>query len=523
MARGIPPGSGVVIAETLNNGSRITGHIERWKELILWRQNHPGEDNTQWISALDQSLSTQAFMGVVPAGTYRIGLLYTQKRVGNALVSARAQVPPALGAFEVQAGQVTNLGTIVYHPFQARHRAQDAYPDYALTRVANDDLVRLAHTLHPELMAQIDSATPVLGWLEDPHDEVRHEAASLIKQAALPTGMHLLRGGRQLLTGLNGALYSLEDGQWQNRSLTHHYQITDLVELPSGELLIGSEFGNLSIGQLNGTLQDIPMDNRPRHVIDLVSSNAGGAYLVSDVIDSYEIHQFAPSSRSISLLKAFPKLTTGLLQQVERPGPAVLGTKNGIAIFVDKQVHRFHEASASWSTDDAVEFHALHKQPNGSVTGIPYGALTGAKPMQYSEDGGLTWNATQAEGGLLAHLVHKKPSYRFADGEIIRPGRDERFRWRTGIFEMSDAAPIMSTADDGATWEEIGSVPPGCLDMAVEASTDDRVHILCDDGRLIVSDDRGRSWQDAQGGREVPEFEDFPAPLKFRFERETEM
>lgn len=517
----LPPSSGVVIAEVFNNGSRITGHVDHWEEVVLWRQNYEGEDRTYWMSALDQSHSTQIYVGAIPAGTYRIGVLHTRKVVGDTTYFARALIPPAMGTFEVLPGQVTNLGTIVYHPFQAKHRAEESYPDYAVTRFSNNDLLRLADTLYPEVMAQVDRALPVSGWLEDSYVGVRNQTAKLIKDAALPTDMRPLRNGSYLLTGLNGALYSLEDGQWRNRSLAHHYKITGLVELPSGELLIGSEFGKLSIGQLEGTFCDLSMDDKPRHVIDVVLSKGGGAYLVSDVMDSYEVHHFSPESRSTSWLKTLPKLTEGFLQ-VGLSRPAVISTAYGIAVYIDQQVHRYNEAAGSWSVAEAEEFSTLHEQLNGTIAGIPYSAWTGTKPLRYSEDGGRTWSAVREEGNIFIGPV-KRPSYRFTDGEIIRPGEDQHFHWLRLDYEVSDSAPVLSTMDDGISWTTVGSVPPGCADIAVEASHDDGVYILCEDGRLLVSDDRGRNWGEAQGVRAVPGFVDFPAELKVRFSQDDEM
>lgn len=42
----IPEGRGLVIAETLNNGTRVVGRIDYWTKIVLWRQNYEGEDKT---------------------------------------------------------------------------------------------------------------------------------------------------------------------------------------------------------------------------------------------------------------------------------------------------------------------------------------------------------------------------------------------------------------------------------------------------------------------------------------------
>ena len=79
----IPAGSGLVIAETITNGERIVGPVRYWTEIVLWRDNYEGEDGTFSIDSLSYSFSTQAYMGVVPAGTYRVGMLYAFLQLGD--------------------------------------------------------------------------------------------------------------------------------------------------------------------------------------------------------------------------------------------------------------------------------------------------------------------------------------------------------------------------------------------------------------------------------------------------------
>jgi len=59
MKEGIPVGSGIVVAETLNNSTRITGPINRWKQIIIWKEGSDEEENSTFrINSLSHSAST---------------------------------------------------------------------------------------------------------------------------------------------------------------------------------------------------------------------------------------------------------------------------------------------------------------------------------------------------------------------------------------------------------------------------------------------------------------------------------
>jgi hypothetical protein len=510
----IPEGSGLVVAETLNNGTRIVGRINYWTEIVLWRQNYEGEDDTFSIGSLSYSLSTQAYMGVVPAGTYRIGLLYAFLQLGDMSVSGRAIVPPAMGTFEVKAGQVTNLGTILYQPFQDRSWIEDEYPDYAMTRIANEKLWSAAGLANPEVAAKIDASAPILGWNPDRFDAERDMAAQLMKAAALPTNMHALSDGGFLLTGLYGGLYSFRDGDWRNHSMRSRYKVTDAVELPDGRLLVGSELGRLSVsGPLGEEPRDVPIAQGLKHVIDIDLSSGGQAYVMTFADDEYQIRQYVADTESLSLLKSLPKGSEGLFGM---SSAVLVGTTDGVAVFMDKIVHRYDEVTKQWSSAEADEFITLYRQLDGYISGIPHSSWSGAKPLLYSADDGNTWTALQEKSSIFG--ASRSPTYRFGDGELIRTGEDVDINFFKKSIAKNEV-PVLSTTDDGVNWTPVGTVRRGCITIVVEASTDELLHILCTDGGTLSSQDRGRTWRQSLEPR-IPDFDDFPGVLKLRYTRD---
>ena len=519
----IPAGSGLVIAETITNGERIVGPVRYWTEIVLWRDNYEGEDGTFSIDSLSYSFSTQAYMGVVPAGTYRVGMLYAFLQLGDRSFSARAPAPPAMGSFEVKAGQVTNLGTILYQPFQDRNWIDEEYPDYAMTRISNDDLWQTAKLANPNIVAQIDANAAVLGWKPDNQDAVRDKTAQLIKAAALPTNMQALSDGSVLLSGLLGGLYSLRDGEIHGLSMEDRRKITDVIELANGQFLIGGELGKLAISSALGeNAEFIPIDRDLAHVLDIDLSGSGQAYLVILTNDGYGIYRFDVDSRSLVLLRDLHKKKLGFIERgyiayiEDIRHPNLIGTAQGVAAYFDKLVYRYVEATEAWSEAEALEFNTMYEQRDGYISGTPYSSWSGTMPLQYSADGGANWTEIEDKSGLFG--ASREPTYRFSDGEFIRTGEDVDINfWKDS--EVLDEVPVLSSSDHGLSWEPVGSVPRGCVTIAVESSTDELLHLLCNNGGVMSTDDRGRTWWQSFAPR-IPDFDAFPGQLRVRYQRE---
>lgn len=519
----IPAGSGLVIAETVTNGERITGVVRQWTEIILVRVNYEGEDDTFSIDSLSHSFSTQAYMGIVPAGTYRVGALYAFLRRGDYTFTAYAIAPPALGTFNVEAGRVTNLGTILYQPFQDRNWAEDAYPDYAMSRIANDSLWQTARKSNSQVASQITAGAPVLGWNPDKFDEIRGAAATMIKNAGLPTRLHRLADGSILMSGHLGGLYLLRDGAVLDRSAASHYKITDLAELPGGRFLVGGEFGQLFVTYpLAENIRHLSLDEDRAHVLDIELSDSGKAYVAVVAPDGYTVYRYRPGDDSLVSIKSFPPKKIGFFEQgydtyaEELRHPNLLGTPAGVAVFFEKVVYRYDESTDQWSESESVEFDTMHRQADGVVSGIPWSSWSGTMPPRYSTDDGRSWQETDEKGGLLTSW--KVPTYRFANGNLIRTGDDADFSLWKG-YTAVDEVPVLLSQDNGANWVPVGSVPRGCTMLAPEVSADELLYILCTDGSTLSSADRGATWQQSSPKR-IPEFDEFPGALKIRFNRE---
>lgn len=519
----IPEGSGLVIAETVTNGDRIVGPVRHWTEIILWRDDAEGDEDTISIESLSYSLSTQAYMGLVPAGTYRVGALYAFLQLGEYSFSAHAIAPPAIGTFEVKADQVTNLGTILYQPFQDRHFVDTQYPDYAMSRIPNDGLWQIAQLANPVIAAQFGTDRPVLSWNPDDYEAVREETARMIKEASFPAKIRTLPDGSMLMTGPLGGLQIVSPDAVRNLAVDSHYKITNAVELPGGQFLFGGELGLLGLLDTNDlSVRYIPVKKTRSHILDIELGSNDQAYIAVFTTDGYDIYRYDGLNESLSLSKSLPKKKIGFIERgylaysEDIRHPVLVGMPNGVAVYFEGAVYRYDESTGQWSESDAPEFDAIFRQTDGYLSGIPYSSWSGTMPPRYSANNGISWTETEEKGGLMSAWT--EPTYRFADGEYIRTGEDsDTTLWKGNV--VLDEIPVLLSQDNGATWTPVGTVPRGCVAIAAEASTDELVLIMCTDGGMMSSSDRGNTWQQYLAPR-LPDFDAFPAGLKVRYDQQ---
>jgi len=229
----------------------------------------------------------------------------------------------------------------------------------------------------------------------------------------------------------------------------------------------------------------------------------------------YRVYRFMADTESLLLIKTLPKGSKGIFGISH---PVLIGTADGAAMFMDKIMYRYVEAADQWSSTKAEEYIELHQQLDGYVSGIPHSSWSGTKAAQFSADDGYTWTALEEKVGLLGSS--QAPTYRFKDGEFIRTGEGVDVNFFKDS-EVKDQVPVLSTTDNGVNWTPIGAVPRGCTTMAVEASTDGLIYVLCSDGGTFSSKDRGRTWSLSLPSR-TPDFDAFPGQLKIRYERDTD-
>ena len=120
-----------------------------------------------------------------------------------------------------------------------------------MSRIANDDLWETASKTNPQVAAQIDASVPVLGWNPDRFGEMRSAAATIIKDAGLPTRLYPRADGGILIFAIDplsgepptrlleqerGAVVALEDDRRREHGRSQHVRTHQLPPVGPGPL-----------------------------------------------------------------------------------------------------------------------------------------------------------------------------------------------------------------------------------------------------------------------------------------------
>lgn len=501
----VPVNSGVVIAQTLTNSTRITGPITIWDELIIWRDSDvEGQKNTFSLKSLSRNTEAQQYAGVIPAGTYRLGMLYAYLSVGDVNYWAKVLTPPALGTFEVKAGQVTNLGEIIYHPFQSRSRNTTLMPDYAVTRTPSPELWQLMLPNLPANVAALDTSS-ALTWKESAFEEVVEPfATEKMRLSASATKIHHINGN-YLLTGRLGLVKAID--QW--RASQTMRVIHDAVAAGEDAVLVGGEFGTLLRFANNGDLLTrYEFLAEHEHVYDLARVSDQQALVVTLKGKEFLLYLLDFESGAAKEIARHPRKEGNMFTLPSSPIIAVFG--DVIKLYMDGKTQQYDVTAGVWQ--EAVKssrYSDVYQQRNGVWVAVPSSAWAlGALAYRYSTDGGESWK-TFGSGSYDLYL--------FNDGEAIKMGSDSDYSFWQGRQDK-DAIDVLSSADHGKTWKTVGTLPTHCPSIDPKASSDESLVALCEDGQVRLSTDRGQTWKLISESTSRP-FDEFPGIIKYRYER----
>jgi hypothetical protein len=135
--------------------------------------------------------------------------------------------------------------------------------------------------------------------------------------------------------------------------------------------------------------------------------------------------------------------------------------------------------------------------------------------MHYSRDGGKNWETMQRPGAA----ERERPSTRHFH-YILPNGGSLAFTHRGGTnsrgtrIVYEDNPRLREASEDGSILRWGTAVEPTCTGLVPSISTEERLFSWCDDGRVLISEDQGASWQvDFSPGTEDAEASDFDATI----------
>lgn len=511
----LPEDGGLVAVQVVTNSEKLSDALPNWSEVLvvdLDRTKPDGKHLMYSLPALNNGLSsTRVFVGILRPGRYRFAGLYAFAQVGNASSYQSARAPGTVGAFEIATDQMTNLGTVLFQPFPGDPMAKpmvgsDTHFAYAMSRL--DDRVSLedfvAHSYPAQYARTRGHAT--LGWLPDSLGPLRERLASVIRSRAVLTAAHREpAGGDIYYTARLGTVYRrTEEGKWTSAHLPTHYDLIAFARLPDGSFITGGERGAIwRAHDLDGQWHGEQLADRDQVVVWL-GSIAGRLLAVGSTGTAYRLYEAdgsAPGNwRRIGDYGArdgYDELRR--VFAIEHP-PALIADSGGVTLFGHKSRHRFDAGSGSFATEPGNGMVALVNQPNGITVAMPRSGWSGTKPPLVSRDGGSNWEPYQRLGQF------HEPPYVFEDGTELGIDNDASFvliGW-----QRRASIDVLASADKGASSTTIGHLSYGCGRLESTISTDARLFARCNDGTLLMSTDRGRTW--ARDADRSPKREEIP-------------
>ncbi|ATQ77350.1 hypothetical protein CR152_24725 [Massilia violaceinigra] len=446
--------------------------------------------------------TSKIFAGYLPEGNYRL-----QRIVG-------LQSTPEIGAgfdFAVRPGALTNLGTLIYQPIG----------EGKATFVIYDKQVDLARTLSKEFpaLAKDLSDTAVIGW--------RKVATPGVGASGQAIPMSLQYGITGALIG--GMVKKMAETEkriaWEGAkdpalrvmlSKTSTYSLNAAQELPDGELLAGSNLGQLLLRSRSGEWRNIDLDD-PREITALYarsrmhitvggeegmlkqSTDGGLTWVDLDIpIENGLIAHVAEVNGELFVMSIaqgkislHSRMNTpgsrwgelanlqgmGILPHVNMPSRAAIHNGKYLLILPGKEIHSLDLATRTWTVSRVPQ----EIQEIGSNGESVYSTGFFQKP-HLSHDEGASWSKLDYACGGFVSIVH--------DFAMLNKNEAWSLCHVGGAFVTSSR--IRHSKDGGRTWTDLlAETPLKSTRMVVKKS----VLLYIDrDVRIFSSADGGRTW-----------------------------
>ncbi len=505
---------GLVVIQAVSNGVRLAGPLQNWDRLTLVNvdDDEVKEDDLMSLSALAVHDNSVIFVGSVPPGQYKLGALNAYLNTGDFHYSAWALITPIIGEFKVQQGRITDLGTLVYHPFEFMSRFDDELPDFALSRDPEASVLAQARLLKPKVFAKY-AARESLSWDADAFDAQRNQALRQAQASPLLTGSHRVSDDLMVFTGKLGAVvsYDVKRGTVQSHKSPTWREITDFVAVDEAHWMIAGPLGLLMESRAPfERWQTVALDWPEARVAGLMSGGPGQVFVLLEFEEDkyFELHEYDALKKTFTPLLKLDRVVRFL--SGVRPDPSVVFDTGVLRVFYDKKMYvRNLQADAEWHMEES-DIVSLWPLGNGLLLGSDDGGMR--NPVLYSADRGRSWHETVPKG--IKYDEPQAPPFIFTDGTMISPRQYDKLRIfrKTKVFPVT---PLQISTDHGATWQQIGEIAPTCFQLALAVSSDTRQFALCENSNVYMSEDRGAHWQWIIGQDRVP-IEDFPQALVLR-------
>lgn len=523
--KAIPADHGFVAVSVVNNVEILAPLHPNWTEVWMVRTDNRAEKQAAAIAKarskgvtkpddeIDFSLdvftltpiaagaiTSQSFLGSMPAGEYRIGMLYSFYSDGNVSSSLSMPVGISTGTFKVETDTLTNLGSIVFQPllnvssptFWTGSGSQSAY----VTRGRGiTDLRQFALETYPNLASRLTVATE-LGWdTSDPRvDQLRLELYELTRENGFSDiAHHLSKFGKGAVTGRFGLLHYLDaQGQWHTENLPTDGQLAALLEMEN-EVIVGGEFGALyAAPSLAGPWQPLTAVNTRESIVFLGSGKTTN-YAVTQSAETFYVYRFDDIRSNWQRIHSIQRKTwawTGRDEIIP-----MLTQAGGLRILVASRAHNIHpETHTLTITSGAEHVVNLAALGNGTVVALEHSLWDGVGDQIVSVDDTASWQVFERRLRLWGdQQADTSLPTRLADGRFVTLGRDGNAS--TNSDQMHIVTSTHANVSERDNHEFHGATQTYCETLLPQLTHDNSLYFLCDQGGIIRTDDLGGSYQ----------------------------
>jgi photosystem II stability/assembly factor-like uncharacterized protein len=483
----LPAQQGLLVVRIASNADEP----ERWDTLEVWSID---QKKLTFLSPVAPAMSTSIFVDALPPGQYRLDALKSVKRLGNLILTRTAPLHERLGTFRIEAGQVTNLGTVVIQPELNSASSQQ----YAVTlTTVPAELETLLQRRLP-VIAAAALGKPVLGWDAVPNEGAQQAVLRLAQAGSAHVNDPREAPWGEVVAGslLGQVLVRSTDGKWRSLATGYTGEIVAVVPLRSGELLAAGEDGLLLLSADRGrSWSRLPVPTSGL-LEDVDQADDGRVYLLAREESGHALYVAAdPKGNGWEKLRSMMRFPS-VPRSAGTPGgePALL-VGRGVAIAAPPQHFVSHDAATGeWHTALTIRFTL--KEPRAftrlraRADGLLYGpaksnwssakgSLFGGEGIVASRDGGKSWEtlSTWDESSSVKDVLFTSATTGYA---LVR---------RKGV----EGLLVMATADGGKSWAEHGKVPS--FAGTVFPAEGGRVLLAASErGAVWASRDQGKSW-----------------------------
>jgi len=254
---------GIVIAKIVNAG----GHPLSFNQLALAPKNLNTSKNikTENLKAINTPLTTTTlFAAPVTVGSYSLHSIRSHYHSSRFRYSPFATTDAKFGTFEVIAGQVTDLGTIVYYPKPAK----DKYIDLLL-RLKTDETAQILKDYFPFYNNRNQK---INSWNDNDLDEERQNNYISVAQNPVTYNVKYLAPDNSLyFIGKLGVIIKRSaDGDWSVDAVDINSDLTTIEQNIKGDLLVGGNEGKIFLkraGESNWKNISLSVNNDIEQVI----------------------------------------------------------------------------------------------------------------------------------------------------------------------------------------------------------------------------------------------------------------